>query len=338
MISLRMVAGLMDRVMQLGTVDFPDFHQILFGQDTGGLEDILLLVDAQLGGQHAPMLGGHVGGGLEPDDVGELAVAQGRLDHRQQVVGLLLPSIGVGVAGNPEKFMTVNHQPGKDLLKVVGDQVLEGDEQLLAADRDKAGHPDTQRHLDPVQELVLRTRLTGGHQKIQRQVRDERKGVGRIDTLGGQKRVDLFLEIDVHLLFLGGAQLFVCPEADMLFFEKIAQYAFDAALLDQDILGHPVAGVDLLLGEHTVNGLLFDPGADLLLETADPLHEEFIQVGADHGHEEDPLQQRHPLIGRFAEHPLVEGQPGQLPVQVALVAFQIERGWWWCFCSSCHDV
>ncbi len=60
---------------------------------------------------------------------------------------------------------------------------------------------------------------------------------------------------------------------------------------------------------------LLDPGTDLLLESADAFHEEFVEIRPGNGGKLDPLQQRHPLVQGLVQHPLVEFQPGQLAVQ-----------------------
>ena len=82
----------------------------------------------------------------------------------------------------------------------------------------------------------------------------------------------------------------------------------------------------LLAGRPAVEGQFMHPRADLLLEAADPLHEKFVQVGADDGNEFQPLQQRCPLVLRLMKHPAVEFQPGQFPVQVPFGVVQIEPG------------
>ena len=57
-------------------------------------------------------------------------------------------------------------------------------------------------------------------------------------------------------------------------------------------------------------------GGDLLLETRDPDHEELVEVGLGDGDEPDPLQQGMPLVARLRKYPVVELQPGELPVYV----------------------
>jgi len=68
---------------------------------------------------------------LEPDDLAEAASAQLVLDSLEQVVGFVR-DLEVGVAGDPKQVIAENLHPRKERVEVLGDDVLEGDEDLLA--------------------------------------------------------------------------------------------------------------------------------------------------------------------------------------------------------------
>ena len=70
----------------------------------------------------------------------------------------------------------------------------------------------------------------------------------------------------------------------------------------------------LLRGGHPVGGRLLDAGGDLVLEGGDADLEELIEVGRRDGAELGPFEQRDPRFARQLQDPLVEGEPGQLPV------------------------
>ena len=46
--------------------------------------------------------------------------------------------------------------------------------------------------------------------------------------------------------------------------------------------------------------------------------EKLIQIGPHHGQKKDPLQEGNAFILTFVENPAIEGQPGELTVEVPL--------------------
>ena len=97
-----------------------------------------LLVEAELGGEHAAVERRHARADLEADDRREAAVAQLRLDHRQQIVGLLLVALGVGVARDAEQLAGVDLHAGEQQVEVVRHDVLERHEACAVADAQEA--------------------------------------------------------------------------------------------------------------------------------------------------------------------------------------------------------
>ena len=73
---------------------------------------------------------------------------------------------------------------------------------------------------------------------------------------------------------------------------------------------------DLLLGCATVDGRLRHARGGLLFEAADALHEELVQVRAGDRQELDPLQKWVLLGFSLGQNAAVEGEPGQLTVQI----------------------
>ena len=92
----------MIRIVKFLPVELRQFHQVAHAQQHAGLEDVMLLVQAQFRRQHAAMGFGHAARHLHPDDRGKLAVAEFGLDHVEKVVGCLFVAFGVGVPGDPE--------------------------------------------------------------------------------------------------------------------------------------------------------------------------------------------------------------------------------------------
>src|SRR5262249_1673768 len=71
---------------------------------------------------------------------------------------------------------------------------------------------------------------------------------------------------------------------------------------------------ELLAGAHRVRAALLDVPRELLLEARHPDHEELVEVGAGDGEELEPFERRDLRVEPLLEHPLVERQPRQLPV------------------------
>ena len=73
---------------------------------------------------------------------------------------------------------------------------------------------------------------------------------------------------------------------------------------------------NLLLGGEAVVAEGGDPGILLGLQGGHPHHEELIEVVAEDGAELGLLQQRGVFVEGLGQHPVVEGNPTQLPVDV----------------------
>ena len=102
--------------------------------------------------------------------------------------------------------------------------------------------------------------------------------MSRVNTLRGQKWVNFPLEVAIHLLFLCIVQLLVAAKTDPFFFKKFPQLCFNNSLFNKDILGNRIAGIDLFLRKHAVDGGLFYPSTNLLLKATDSFHKEFIKI------------------------------------------------------------
>ncbi len=96
------------------------------------------------------------------------------------------------------------------------------------------------------------------------------------------------------------------------------------------VLPHQVADdlrdrVELRLGSHAVGRALDDAGGHLPLEPGDPDLEELVEIAAEDAEELEPLEQRRAGVERLVQHPAVELQPGELPVDVERRVPEIQR-------------
>ena len=71
---------------------------------------------------------------------------------------------------------------------------------------------------------------------------------------------------------------------------------------------------------------------DLLMQPAQPFHDEFVEDHAHDSGELDPLKERLALVLGHFQHPAGKGQPAQFPIDVGLVGIDIRQG------DSTHGV
>ena len=156
----------------------------------------------------------HSGQHFEPHDWRETAIAQLGFDQRQQVVGLVLVALGVGVARHAEKLVRVDQHRGKQQIEIVRDDVLEPDEIILIADPEKARDAEPDRHFHPCHQRVRVVLVARRDQQVERQVRDERERMRRIHRLRRHQRENVLVVVLANRLALVGREAGVETHAD----------------------------------------------------------------------------------------------------------------------------
>ena len=316
----RLVAG----VVQLREVEARQLPQIAHAQHRVGVVDVEILVEAELGGEHAAVVGADAGLHLETDDGGEAAVAQLGLDHLHQIVGALFAAFGVGVAGHPEQLDRGHVHAREQVGEAVGHDVLEQDELVVVADPQEARHAAAHRHLDPGHRQLPLVREAQGDEEVDRQVGDEGERMRRVHRQRRHQREDVFLVVVLDQRPLVGGQLVERHDTDLLPTQVGQQFHVDLPLLPAELGNDDAALVELLAGRPAIDAELVDAGADLLLQAADALHEELVHVAGGDGEELDPFEQDGALVAGFVENAEVELQPGQFAVEVKLGRAQID--------------
>ena len=136
-----------------------------------------------------------------------------------------------------------------------------------------------------------------------------------VHDLGRQDGVDLLGKVLPDILLLRLFQLLHGQLAHAVFRQLPLQPGAHSVLAGDEGTHGVVDGIQLLSVGHArllVHRLMVH-GVQVV-EAAHPDHEELVQVAGEDGHELQPLQQRHRFVGGLFQHPLVEPQPGQLPV------------------------
>jgi hypothetical protein len=142
--------------------------------------------------------------------------------------------------------------------------------------------------------------------------------MSRVDRERSQHRKDLLPEHRVQLAQLALGDIGGADERDAGFGKGRDDVAVEQADLTVDQALDPGANdPELLEGRHTVRRGDRHRGQDLFLEPRHPNLEEIVEVLAEDRQEPDPFEDGKLGILRHGQHPLVEIEPGQLPVEVA---------------------
>src|SRR5215813_15001318 len=81
----------------------------------------------------------------------------------------------------------------------------------------------------------------------------------------------------------------------------------------------------LLLRRQPIFALNGDVAGRQFIQTGDTHHVEFVEIAVGDRQEPHPLEERMAWITGFFENPLVEGKPGQLTIDVALLPRSPDR-------------
>ena len=215
-----------------------------------------------------------------------------------------------------------------------GDQVLERQEgRRLPGGTDGHEPGDVVGDLDPCEVGDPGIGVTDGHGQVQRQPADVGKRVRRVDRQRGEHGEDLVAEVLAQPA--GGVVLEVLPvdEPDALVLQAWGDVLEEHVRVPLHEVLRPAGDEhQLLLDGQAVGGADGQPHLVPPLEPGDAHHEELVEVPGEDRQELHPLEQGQRLVLGEFEHPCVEVQPGQLPVEEAVDGKGPERA------RGGHDV
>ena len=142
---------------------------------------------------------------LEAHGSAEPATAQFHLDLGEQVVGLLLLEGEVGVAGDAEAAVLLHHHAHEQLVQLRGDDLLDRDPPLAVGQRDQAREHVGNLHAGEAP--LARVGIAHHRGEVEREVRDVRERMARIERERREHGIDLLAEIGLDPAQLGGGQL-----------------------------------------------------------------------------------------------------------------------------------
>ena len=207
--------------------------------------------------------------------------------------------------------------PGEDHLEVCRDHLLQRDQDgvvtvlELEEPADQLG-----RDLDPGEDIGRSLGVAEGDGEAEREVRDVGDRPTEPDDQRGQGGKDLLFEATIGLLAQHRIELLHRGDPDSLPGEGRKDRVEQAGVQPPvEFQGSIPDRLDLLSRREPIRSTGIDPGVDLVPEAGHPDHEELVEVRRIDRAELDPLQEGQVDLLSNLEDPLVEVEPGELPVE-----------------------
>ena len=225
--------------------------------------------------------------------------------------------------------MAFDAHAGKEHVEVEGDHLLEGNggvdrRGIVVAEVGGKGDEAGQILLGNLHagELALvRFGITDHSSNVEAEIAHERERVSRVHSQRGQHRKNRAAETVVHPLALFVVQLFVIQQLNPVIQQsRLEMTAVVLLLLLQQGDEAFSDGEQLLERCLPVFARRGDASFHLGLQGRDAHHEELVEVVAEDGAELGLIQQRGAGIERLRQNALVERDPAQFPVDVAVRA------------------
>ncbi len=224
-----------------------------------------------------------------------------------------------GVAGEAEGHDIADNHAGEEVLEVVADELIEGEESdgvPIELDFEEAG--EDIGDFDTSEEVLGRVGRADEDTEVFREVGDEGELVAGIDREWGEDGEDIFSVPFVGFGAFGIFELIVEEDEDAGIRELgEGEVEPDAGLLGLQLFDHVSELGEGLARSAAVGGGGLDTAEDVAFEQAHALHEELIEVACEDGEELDALEQREGLVGSLGKDAAVELKPGEVTVEEA---------------------
>ena len=157
--------------------------------------------------------------------------------------------------------------------------------------------------------------------ELQRQaetaIGDKRKGMGRVDRQRGQDRKHIRHEPVFEPGAVAGFEIGRVDHRHARFAEQAAQRQPGDLLVRHQLAGPLADRVELLGRGQSVLARRLDPGEKLTFEPGDAHHVELVEIVRRDRQKAQALQQRMAQIVGLGQDALIEGEPGQFPIDEA---------------------
>ena len=302
-------------------------EQIVEAEGAINFVEVLLLNGESLH-QHFHHVVRHLIGNFQPHHfAADPAFAQAFLQRQHQIVGLQIPQLQIGITGDAEEVVALHRHAREEQREIEGNHLLQRNgavdrRRIVIAQLRWDGHEAREvllRNLHPGKLSLIRFWITDHSRHVHAQVADERERVGWIHRQRSQHREDRAAEGVVDPLTLSFVQLVVIQQLHPVFLELLFEVQSKVVLLLLKQRHQLFAdGQQLFQRRLAVFAGFGDAGFHLRLQGCHTHHEKFVEVVAEDGAEFRLIQQRSALIKCLSEDSLVEGDPAQFAVDVAI--------------------
>ena len=249
-------------------------------------------------GRHRPL-------DLEPHGRAEASTAELLLDREEQVVGLVLLDLEVGVARDPEEVVLLDLHPVEEGVEVGLDDLVDQDE-VRRLDLEQPRQD--LRDLDPREPALAGLGIAQPDRDRQAERRDVGERVSRIDGQRREHREDLVEEaLAEGLVVLGDRR--VVEQLDPLGGERAPDRDVDRRVVGDEFEDARAGGRELLVGSAPIGRTGDLAGLDLLAQAGHADLEELIEVVGEDGQELHPLEQRIALVASLMQDARIELEP-----------------------------
>ena len=218
----------------------------------------------------------------------------------------------IGIAGHCHHRLLLHRVDLEDLMEMVHQDRLRAHIGAWTARQFQNGRSRL-RHAHNAQQMALP--VPQQRRGIERLVLQVRKRMAGINDLGREQRADIFPVVGLYILLLRSLER---PVGHIHHAPKLQSFAH-AVIHTVPPANHGTHGFidqSQLLGRRVsaliVQCLRIQHGK--IQQAPHPDHKKFIEIAAENGQKAKTLHQRHRLIRRLFQYPLVKFQPAQLPV------------------------
>ena len=287
----------------------------------------LRFVHAQLAHHQAAQVAGRASRNRQVDHAPAPTALQSGLEFADQILRLLL-ELQIAVAKDLERALLGDIVARKDAADLLKQQLFKRKEPDLPFGAVLEPHEPVDLLGDGQQGLkspavVATDQAQSEHEAL---VRNERERMRGINGKRRQHREDVLHEDVFQIRLVGLGEAGPVEKNDALLFELRLQLPPDVLLGDEELPRILFDFHQLLGGSESVVARPRAPGARELEQPRHAHGVELVQVGRGNRNEADALKERNQRILRLLQHPPIECQPRQLPVDEPLRAGPLGRG------------